>query len=56
MRTLNAQLALTTAPDQGDWDLHSPLILMACRSSVQESTGFTLALLGRELRTPPGLV
>ena len=54
MRTLGAQLALTTAPDQSDWDLQLPLILMACRSAVQESTGCTpaLSMLGRELRTP----
>ena len=53
----SAQLALNTAPDQSDWDLQLPLILMACRSAVQESTGCTPALLmlGRELRTPPEL-
>ena len=58
MRTLSTQLALTTAPDQGNWDLQLPLVLMACRSAVQESTGCTLALLmlGRELRTPLELV
>ncbi|KAF0039034.1 hypothetical protein F2P81_009518 [Scophthalmus maximus] len=57
MRTLGAQLALASAPDQGDWDLQLPLIPMACRSAVQESTGCTPALLmlGRELRTPPEL-
>lgn len=58
MRTLSAQLALATAPDQGDWDLQLPLILMACCSAVQESTGCTPALLmsGREPRTLPELV
>ena len=57
MRTLGAQLALTTTPDQSDLDLQLPLILMTCRSAVQESTGCTPALLmlGRELRTPPEL-
>lgn len=57
MRTLGAQLALTTAQDQSDWDLQLPLVLLACRTAVQESTGCTPALLmlGRELRTPPEL-
>jgi len=55
MRTLGAQLALTT--NQSNWDLQLPMVLMACRSTVHESTGCTLALLvlGRELRTPPEL-
>lgn len=57
MRTLGAQLALTTARDQRDWDVQLPLVLLACRSAVQESTGCTPALLmlGRELRTPAEL-
>lgn len=56
-RTLGAQLALVVAKDQKDWDLQLPLVLMACRSATQETTGCTPALLmlGRELRTPPTL-
>ncbi|KAI4871800.1 hypothetical protein NFI96_004239 [Prochilodus magdalenae] len=53
-RTLAAQLAIVTDKNQRDWDRHLPVVLLACRSAVQETTGFTPALLmfGRELRTP----
>ncbi|KAI4872035.1 hypothetical protein NFI96_006518 [Prochilodus magdalenae] len=49
-RTLAKQLAILTAEHQPDWD---PLVLMAYRSAVQDSTSCTPALLmlGRELRT-----
>lgn len=57
MRTLGAQRALSMARDQKDWDVQLPLVLLACRSAVQESTGCTPALLmlGRELWTPAEL-
>ena len=53
-RTLGQQLAILTAQHQRDWDDHLPLVLMACRSAVQETTSCTPALLmlGRKLRTP----
>ena len=53
-KTLAQQLAIVTAQHQKDWDTHLPLVLMACRSAVQDSTGCSPALLmlGRELRTP----
>ncbi|XP_030595635.1 uncharacterized protein K02A2.6-like, partial [Archocentrus centrarchus] len=53
-RTLAQQLAIITSEHQRDWDTHLPLILMAYRSAVQDSTQCTPALLmlGRELRTP----
>uniref|UniRef100_A0A8C5DVC8 Integrase catalytic domain-containing protein n=1 Tax=Gouania willdenowi TaxID=441366 RepID=A0A8C5DVC8_GOUWI len=53
-RTLAKQLAILTAEHQRDWDMHLPLVLLAYRSAVQESTACTPALLmlGRELRTP----
>ncbi|KAG7468788.1 Transposon Ty3-I Gag-Pol poly [Solea senegalensis] len=53
-RTLGEQLALHVSEHQRDWDRHLPLVLMACRSAVQESTGCSPALLmlGNELRTP----
>jgi len=53
-RTLGQQLAILTSKHQKDWDDHLPLVLMACRSAVQETTSCTPALLmfGRELRTP----
>lgn len=53
-RTLAKQLAILTAEHQRDWDTHLPLVLMAYRSAVQDSTACSPALLmlGRELRTP----
>uniref|UniRef100_A0A672I094 Gypsy retrotransposon integrase-like protein 1 n=1 Tax=Salarias fasciatus TaxID=181472 RepID=A0A672I094_SALFA len=56
-RNLGDQLAIVTSRHQRDWDKHLPLVLMACRSAVQESTECTPALLmlGRELRTPAEL-
>ncbi|MGH0120359.1 UNVERIFIED_CONTAM: hypothetical protein FKN15_067744 [Acipenser sinensis] len=56
-RTLAMQLAVTTAAHQRDWDTHLPVVLLACRSAVQDSTACTPALLmlGRELRTPAEL-
>ncbi|XP_058879681.1 uncharacterized protein LOC131737088 [Acipenser ruthenus] len=57
-RTLLAQLAIVTSRNQRDWDLQLPLIMLAYRTAVQESTGCTpaLLLLGRELQTPAELV
>nr|XP_055054004.1 uncharacterized protein LOC129439426 [Misgurnus anguillicaudatus] len=57
-RTLATQLALCVSRDQRDWDLQLPLVLLATRSAVQETTGCTPALLmlGRELRTPSSLI
>ncbi|KAF7645993.1 hypothetical protein LDENG_00195090 [Lucifuga dentata] len=53
-RTLGQQLAILMSQHQWDWDKHLPLVLMACRSAVQETSSCTLALLmlGRELHTP----
>ncbi|KAL7879131.1 hypothetical protein AOLI_G00101050 [Acnodon oligacanthus] len=31
--------------DQSDWDLQLPLVLWACHTMAQESSGFTSALL-----------
>ncbi|CAI5684478.1 unnamed protein product [Oreochromis niloticus] len=51
-------LAILTSCQQRDWDQHLPLVLMAYRSAVQESTKCTPAALmsGHELRTPVDLV
>ncbi|CAI5657278.1 unnamed protein product [Oreochromis niloticus] len=51
-------LAILTSRQQRDWDQHLPLVLMAYRSAVQESTKCTPAALmfGHELRTPVDLV
>ena len=56
-RTLGQQLAIITSQHQRDWDDHLPLVLMACRSAMQETTSCTpsLLMLGRELRTPAEL-
>ncbi|XP_062421526.1 uncharacterized protein clasp1b [Pungitius pungitius] len=56
-RTLGEQLAILTADHQRDWDMHLPLVLMACRTAVHDSTSCTpsLLMLGRELRTPAEL-
>ncbi|KAK0133539.1 Serum amyloid P-component [Merluccius polli] len=40
-QTLAIQLAILTADHQWDWDDHLPLILLAYRTMVQESTGCT---------------
>ncbi|KAL7841639.1 hypothetical protein SRHO_G00253300 [Serrasalmus rhombeus] len=57
-RTLAKQLAILTAEHQRDWDIHLPLVLLAYRSAVQDSTSCTPALLmlGRELRTPAEII
>lgn len=39
--TLGVQLVLAVAKDQKDWDLQLPLVLIACCSATQESTGCT---------------
>lgn len=53
-RTLAQQLGVLTVEHQHDWDTHLPLVLLAYRSAVQDSTSCTPALLmlRRELRTP----
>lgn len=57
-RTLATQLAILTDRHQRDWDRHLPLVLWSCRTTVQESTGFSPAqmMLARELRTPTDLI
>ncbi|XP_039618348.1 uncharacterized protein K02A2.6-like [Polypterus senegalus] len=57
IRTLSAQLAMVVNKDQRDWDQQLPLVLLAYRTVVQESTQCTPAMLmlGRELRTPASL-
>lgn len=57
-RTLKTQLTLFVDDHQRDWDCYVPLLLMAYRSAVHESTRCTPAKLvfGRELRLPVDLV
>ena len=56
-RTMGEQLSILTTTHQRDWDMHLPLVLMACRTAIHDSTSCTPALLmlGRELRTPAEL-
>ena len=53
-RTLLDLLSLNAIDVQESWDVQLGLVLMAYRSSVQTSTGFTpyLLLTGREMRVP----
>lgn len=53
-RTLVAILRSYVSLDQSDWDLRLPLVTMAYRSSVQETTGYTpnRLMLGREVNIP----
>ncbi len=50
-RTLENELAIFIEKHQQDWDSHVPLILLAYRSPVHESTGKTPSFLmfGREV-------
>ena len=53
-RTLLSLLSMATRQDEQNWDLHLPLVMLAYRTSVQESTGCTPfeLVLGREARLP----
>lgn len=57
-RTLKNMLSVYVQADQSDWDLHLPLISMAYRSTVHETTGITpnKLMLGREINTPLSLM
>ena len=57
-RTILNHLSLFVSKNQQDWDQKLPLFLLAYRSAVHESTGFTPAMLtfGRELRLPCDLL
>ena len=57
-RTLEAQLSKFVSDHQRDWNQLVPLLLMAYRTSVHETTGQTPArlMLGRDLRLPVDLL
>ena len=57
-RTLENQLALFVNENQNDWDQRVPLVLMAYRSAVHESTGCSPAklMMGCELKLPIDLI
>jgi len=52
--TLLTMLSIVAKDREQDWDLHLPLVMMAYRTSVQESTGATpfSLMFGREARLP----
>ena len=53
-RTLEAQLSMFVDKNHRDWDMLVPLMTMAYRSAVHDTTGYTPArlLFGREMRLP----
>lgn len=57
-RTILNHLSLHVSKNQQDWDRKLPLFLLAYRSAVHETTGFTPSkmLFGRELRLPCDLL
>ena len=52
-RTL-LNLSMAASENKRDWDLHIPIVMMANRTSVQESTGCTpfYLMFGQEVRLP----
>ena len=57
-RTIEAQLAIFVSENQRDWDIYVPLLLMAYRSAVHETTKCTPAelMFRRNLRLPTDLL
>ena len=53
-RTLLNLLSLAASENEQEWDLHLPMVMLAYRTSVQESTGCTpfYLMFGREARLP----
>ena len=56
-RSLEAMLSMFISPTQRDWDQYLPFLMMAYRSAVQESTGYSpsMMMLGREAELPNSL-
>jgi hypothetical protein len=57
-RTIEAMISMFVSPGQRDWDEYLPYIMMAYRSAVQDTTGYSpnLMMLGREVELPIDLV
>ncbi len=57
-RSLQAMLGTLVSNHQDDWDDHLPYVMLAYRSTVQESTGCSpsLLMLGREMNHPIDLM
>ena len=53
-RTLKTMLSKVVAENQADWDTHLPILLMAYRTAIHGSTGFTPfhILFGRSPKLP----
>lgn len=53
-KTLVTMLSAYVNDHHSDWDEHLPYVMMACRTSLHETTGFTpnQLMLGREVSTP----
>ena len=53
-RTLLTMLSIAAAECEKEWDLRLPVVMMAYRSSMQETTGATpfSQMFGREVRLP----
>ncbi len=57
-RTIECMLSLFTSRNQEDWDTWLPILLMAYRSIVQNSTGYTpnMLMLVKEVDLPIDLI
>jgi hypothetical protein len=57
-RTIEAMLSMFISPGQRDWDDVLPYVMMAYRSAVQETTGYSpnQMMLGREAELPIDIV
>ena len=53
-RTLATMLTMYCEEKQNTWDEHLPYVMLAYRSSIHDSTGFTpnMMMLGREVELP----
>jgi hypothetical protein len=57
-RTIEAMLSMFVSPNQRDWDDFLPYIMMAYRSAIQETTGYSpnKMMLGRETELPADIL
>ena len=57
-RTIEAMISMFVSPSQRDWDEVLPYIMMAYRSAVQSTTGYSpnYMMLGREVELPIDLI
>ena len=57
-RTLEAMLSMFTSNSQRDWDEYLPYVMMAYRSAIQDTTGYSPSqmMLGREVELPIDII